>query len=89
MRETVTRWLSRAFAVLGMMVLISGSTVFLMFALGITVGGVLGIRLAAIAEQVMGVSLWLAVLTTLIGMLQMYAARESALQMEQERPGAD
>jgi hypothetical protein len=85
MRDTVARWLGWSFAALGMMVLLSGSLVFFMFALGMAAGGATGVRLAIRAERIMGVSLWLAVLTTLTGMLQMYAARESALQMDRAK----
>jgi hypothetical protein len=81
-REKLTFTLSWMFAFLGMTVLISGSMVFFLFALGMVAGAETGARLAAGADRIMGFSLWLAVLATVIGMLQMYAARESALQMD-------
>ena len=87
MREKLAYFLGRAFAFLGMTVLISGSMVFFLFALGMIVGSETGALLAAGADRIMGVSLRLAVLTTVIGMLQMYAARETALQMDGDGRG--
>ena len=89
MREKATLFLGRSFAGLGMAVLISGSIVFGLFVLGMVTGGDTGARLAATADRIMSISLWLALLTTVTGMLQMYAGRESALQisMDENPPG--
>ena len=81
-RENFAKVFSQLFSILGLSVLLSGSLVFLLFALGMVAGGIWGVQLALLADRVMGISLWLALLTTVVGMLQMYVARESALQME-------
>jgi hypothetical protein len=82
LRKKLASSLSHLFALLGISVLLSGSLVFLLFVLGMAAGRETGAFLAAFADRLMGISLWLALLTTMTGMLQMYAARETALQMD-------
>ena len=85
MRDRLGFILSRMFSFLGLSVLVSGSVVFFLFAVGMVLGGNPGVLLAALADRVMNISLWLALLTTIVGMMQMYVARETALQMDQKK----
>ena len=85
MRDRLGFILSRMFSFLGLSVLISGSIVFFLFAVGMVLGGNFGALLAALADRVMNFSLWLALLTTIVGMMQMYVTRETALQMDQKK----
>ncbi len=81
MGDKVAKMLGKAFAASGMVVMFSGAVCFFCFVLGLIVGGSGGERLALWADQIMNASMRLALVTTVLGLLQMYAAREQALTM--------
>ncbi|MDR7869364.1 MAG: hypothetical protein RIN55_00795 [Tissierellaceae bacterium] len=86
MREKIEKFVESAFSIFTIIAVIGGGIVFVMFVLGIIIGGPTGTSLAVNAKSVvMPIFIRCAAVAVLAGLIHYYATGKHALTMDEHK----